>query len=159
MATEAIDLTHQPARVTGRDVLAAVADLGSEMAERDDELREALVRLARMYGSLRDAVPERISGRPPATDEELELSMQALVQSVDTLVGVDTVASERVATLSDTVERLAESITVLAGKIERLDRRLGDLEVRVAPEALVDQTGPMEFPASGEPGGGEPGAG
>lgn len=105
-------------------LLHAVQDLGTELTERDGELRDVLARFGDLYRRMADDVASLAERRRPIETEGLELQLRALVQSVDTLVGIDTVASERVANLSATVERLAESTS-------RMERRLAALEERL----------------------------
>jgi len=115
------------------DVLDALSSVRTEMAERDEELRAVLGRLGELYQGIAEAVGPRDRARlePPAPPALEDGSLRALLRSVDSLATVTEASLDRMADITRSVQRLAEAMHGVAGRVDRLVSRADEAEVRL----------------------------
>lgn len=112
-------------------LLGSVHGIRAELADRDGELRDVLRRLGDLYERLAEGTA-RAGGRPHADDR----SLRTLLRSVDSLAAVTEASVDRIADISRSVQRLAESVQAVAARVDRLVRRTDESEARVGELAF-----------------------
>lgn len=129
-------------------MLHAVDTVRTEMAGRDAELHQALVRIAQLYervaenqtersGRGREAIAARSASPAPdgaAVDEE---ALRTLLRSIDTLATVTEASITRASDLSRSVQHLVEAVQGLTHRVDNLVWRSDVADARLE---VVGQT-------------------
>ena len=112
-------------------VLTAVDDLRLEIAERDEELRTAVLELAEMCGRL-------AAGRQAASEAPRDPDLEAVLAASQT-------ASRRIDELRRIVERLESSTAAVTAGLEQVVQRLGSVEQRLEPLAPAGRSDVLDL--------------
>lgn len=128
-------------------VLDALAAVRSEMADRDEELRDVLTHLGRLWKRISSPAAigfgERVDG-PAAGAAATDDAVRAMLHSVDTLATVTEASVDRAGDLSRSIQRLVESVQGLSSRLDRLVSRAESSDMRLdklehAVDGVVEQ--------------------
>lgn len=130
-------------------MVRAIEAVREELAGRDVELRDALVRIARLYerlATVREA-PKSPAGAPPDSPRALAVppapapapapvgadddALRTLLRSIDTLATVTEASITRASDLSRSMQHLVEAVQGLTNRVDSLVGRTDSADVRL----------------------------